>query len=147
MITERPGTQAGRTSRTAVAAVGKIADKVDDVSRLYAAAALGHQRPFLGYDVVRIFQGQALDGGAFRHRQAARYPVDVGELVGLAVGRVARGVEVFPHDDDHERQEHGVQHADGRENEPRYVVVLLPVRVWPVHLDEMNARAGYEEHA
>src|SRR6266404_2178007 len=53
-----------------------IAAKVDDVSRLYAAAALGHQRPFLGYDGVRIFQGQALDGGAFRHRQAARYPVD-----------------------------------------------------------------------
>ena len=56
--------------------------------------------------------------------EAVGEPEDLGQLVGLAThGRLGRLV-LFPHGDDHEREQHGVDDADDRVDEPGHVVML-----------------------
>ena len=45
--------------------------------------------------------------------------------VGLLLDRLAGGLVLLPHGDDHERQEHGVDHAKGGVDEAGNVVVPL----------------------
>jgi hypothetical protein len=52
-------------------------------------------------------------------------PGDLGRGVGLLLDRLACRLEFLPHGDHHERQKHGVDHAQGRVDEASYVVVGL----------------------
>ena len=49
-------------------------------------------------------------------------PEDLCRGVGLLLDSVAGGLKLLPHGDHHERQEHGVDHAQSRVDEARYVV-------------------------
>src|SRR5580704_6000627 len=114
------------------------ADLGQQVLRDGAALPLIHQRPFTVYDSMRVLQGQVLDGWPLRRRKAARYPVDVGQLVGFGVGRGVCAAEGFPPHDDHEGQQHGVQDRNPREDEPRDLGVLLPLLRRPVPVNEID---------
>src|SRR3712207_1432762 len=51
-------------------------------------------------------------------------PEDLGQRVGLTLHRDPRSAELLPHGDDHERQEHSVDDAQGGIDEAGDVVVL-----------------------
>ena len=69
--------------------------------------------------------GELLYVGAPVLRKLVGQPVDVGRRVGLLLDRLAGRLILLPHGDHHERQEHGVDHAQRRVDEARHVVVLL----------------------
>jgi hypothetical protein len=52
-------------------------------------------------------------------------PEDLGQRVGLLLNRGACSLVFLPHGDDHERQKHGVDHAQRRVDESCNVVVGL----------------------
>ena len=64
--------------------------------------------------------------GAFGLRRSVAQPEGLDHRVGLLLDRAIRRPGTPPHRDDHERQKHGVDHAQGRVDEARNVVVLTP---------------------
>ena len=61
-------------------------------------------------------------------RKPVGQPEDVGRRVGLLLDGFSGRPVLLPHGDDHERQQYGVDHAEGRVDEAGHVVVL-PARV------------------
>src|SRR5215510_12107628 len=96
---------------------------------------------------MRIFQGKILDSWSLRRGKAARYPVDVGERIGLGVGRGVCAVEGFPPQDDHEGQQHGVEDRNPSEDEPRDVGVLPPLLMRPVPVNEIDTQPGSKQRS
>ena len=68
---------------------------------------------------------ELLDVGAPVLRKLVGQPEDVGRRVGLLLDRLAGQPVLLPHGDHHERQQHGVDHAQRRVDEACNVVVLL----------------------
>ena len=66
-----------------------------------------------------------MDARTFWLGEAIAQPGDLGQGVGLLLDRFAGRVVFLPHGDNHERNEHGVDHAQGRVDEACNVVVSL----------------------
>jgi len=73
-------------------------------------------------------------------------PEDLGYRVSLLLDRYAGRLVFLPHCDDHERQQHSVDHTQGCVDEAGYVVVTLTCLGWyealhqhePAKRDEAN---------
>jgi hypothetical protein len=79
-------------------------------------------------------------------RKLVGQPEDVGGGVSLLLDRLAGPLEFFPHGDDHERQEDGVDHAQSRVDEAGHVVVLLARVCGHETLDQLEARKREEAY-
>jgi hypothetical protein len=66
-----------------------------------------------------------LDVRTFWLREPMAQPEDLGHGVSLLLDRLAGRVVFPPHGNDHERQQNGVDHAQGRVDEACHVVVSL----------------------
>jgi hypothetical protein len=84
-----------------------------------------HQGPLFVDHLVGIRSGEFLDVRTFWLREAMGQPEDLGYRVGLLLDRYAGRVVFLPHGNDHERNEHSVDHAKGRVDETCNVVVGL----------------------
>ena len=67
---------------------------------------------------------ELLDVGAPRLWKLVGQPEDVGRRVGLLLDGFSGGPILFPHGDNHERQQNGIDHAQRRVDEAGHVVVL-----------------------
>ena len=72
-----------------------------------------------------VGSGEFLDVGTFWFGEPIAQPGDLSRGVGLLLDRFACGLVFLPYGDDHERQEHGVDHAQRRVDETSNVVVGL----------------------
>src|SRR5215203_4746596 len=113
----------------------EVVDKVPSCRRprlllQHGLLALRHQGPLLVDHLFGISFGELLDVGALWFGQLIAQPEDLGSRVGLLFHRLARGLVLFPHGDHHEREEHSVDHAQGRIDEACNVVVLLARSGW-----------------
>src|SRR5215208_3646394 len=87
--------------------------------------SLLHQGPLLVAHLLGVGTGEFLDVGSFWLREPIAQPEDLGQGVCLLLDRLAGRVVFLPHGDDHERKQHGVDHAQGRVDEACNVVVSL----------------------
>src|SRR5215216_1797686 len=87
--------------------------------------SLLHQGILLMNHLFGVGTGEFLEVGSFWCRKPIAQPVDLSQGVGFLLDRFACGLIFLPHRDDHERQEHGVDHAQGRVDEASDVVVGL----------------------
>jgi hypothetical protein len=71
-------------------------------------------------------------------------PEDLGHRVGLLLDRRVGGLVLLLHGDDHERQKHGVDHAQGGVDEAGNVVVALARDGWHEALDQLEPYEGGE---
>jgi hypothetical protein len=75
--------------------------------------------------LLSVGMGEFLEVGTFWLREPVAEPEDLGCGVGFLLYGLACGLELLPHGDDHERQEYGVDHAQGGVDKACHVVVLL----------------------
>jgi hypothetical protein len=75
--------------------------------------------------LLSVGPGELLDVSALGFWQLVAKQEDLGRRVGLLLDRLACGLVLLPHGDDHERQKHGVDHAQSRVDETGHVVVSL----------------------
>ena len=75
--------------------------------------------------LLGVGSDELLEVGAPLLRKLVGQPVDVGCRVGLPLDRLAGQLVLFPHGDHHERDKHGVDHAECRVDEACNVVVSL----------------------
>src|SRR5215211_184255 len=87
--------------------------------------ALLHQGPLRVAHLLGVGMGEFLEVRTFWLRKPMGQPEDLGRGVGLLLDRLAGRLEFLPHGDDHERQQHSVDHAQGRVDEACNVVVGL----------------------
>src|SRR5215212_409911 len=87
--------------------------------------ALLHQRPLLVAYLLGVGSSEFLDVRTFGLREPMGQPEDLGYRVGLLLDRCAGRLVFSPHGDDHEREQHGVDHTQGRVDEACNVVVGL----------------------
>ena len=80
--------------------------------------------------LLGVGSGEFLEVGALGFGQLIAQPEDLGHRVGLLLDRLACGLVFLPHGDDHERQKHGVDHAQSRVDETGNVVVGLARLGW-----------------
>ena len=74
-------------------------------------------------DLLGVGSAQFLDVATFWLRKPIGQPVDLGCGVGFLLDRLACCLILLPHGDNHERQQHGVDHAKGCVDEASDVVV------------------------
>ena len=74
--------------------------------------------------LLGVRSGEFLDVRTFWFGEPMGQPGDLGRGVGLLLDRRVGGLEFLPHGDDHQSQDHGVDHAQGRVDEASDVVVL-----------------------
>ena len=84
-----------------------------------------HQGILLVDHLPGVGSGEFLDVGTFGLREPMGQPEDLGQGVGLLLNRLACGLVFLPHGDNYEREQHGVDHAQGRVDEACNVVVGL----------------------
>jgi hypothetical protein len=75
--------------------------------------------------LLSVGVGELLDVRTFWLRELMGQPEDLGQGVCLLLDRFAGCVVFSPHGDYHERQQHSVDHAQGRLDETGHVVVGL----------------------
>src|SRR5215217_637863 len=93
--------------------------------RHQGSLALLHQGPLLVGHLLGVRSAQFLDVRTFWLREPMAQPEDLGHGVSLLLDRFVGRVVLPPHGDDHERQQHSVDHAKGRVDEACNVVVWL----------------------
>src|SRR3712207_589712 len=84
-----------------------------------------HQGPLCVDHLFGVGSDEVLDVGAPRLRKPVGKPEDFGCRVGLLLNRYTGRLVLLPHGDNYERNEHGVDHAQGRVDEASDVVVSL----------------------
>src|SRR5215208_4472123 len=108
-------------------------DLVDQGPTCRSPSCLRHQRclpllhkgPLLVDHLLGVGSGEFLDVRTFWLREAIAQPEDLGQGVGLLLDRYTGRIVFLPHGDNYERNEHGVDHAQGRVDEACNVVVSL----------------------
>nr|WP_308191891.1 hypothetical protein [Kitasatospora humi] len=123
-----------------------VTDLVDQFGGLRVALVMRHHRPLGVLDGPGVGEGLLLQLRAERRGQFPGDPVDVGQRVGLLEGGPAGRVVVVPDGDHHEGEQHGVEHADGGEDEPRHVVVGLPDVVRDPALQQLEGDGQQGQH-
>src|SRR5215218_4978473 len=98
---------------------------VDEDPTSRARLSLLHQGPFFVDHLLGVRTGEFLDVMALGFGESMGEPEDLGQSVGLLLGRILGRIEFLPHGDDHERQQHGVDDAQDGVDEASHVVVLL----------------------
>ena len=92
--------------------------------------SLLHQGPLLVDHLLGVGSAKFLDVENLGLGEPMGQPGDLGGGVGLLLDRRVGGLVLLPNGDDHERQEHGVDHAQGGVDEAGHVVVLLARGGW-----------------
>ena len=88
--------------------------------------------------LLGVGSGELLEVGALGFGQLIAKPEDLGHRVGLLLDRLGGSLVFLPHGDDHEREEHGVDHAQSRVDEAGHVVVSLARDGWHEALDQLE---------
>jgi hypothetical protein len=112
-----------------------------------------HQGPLFVDHFVSVGSGEFLEVGAFWIRELIAQPEDLRHGVYLLLDCLIDCLELLPHSDDHELEQHGVDHTQGRLDEASDVVVLLARLSWheavhqrqPAKREEANP--ADQEHA
>jgi hypothetical protein len=89
-----------------------------------------HQRLLFIDHLLGVGSGEFLEVGTFWFRESMGQPEDLGRRIGLLLDRATSLLVFLPHGDDHERQQYGVDHTQGRVDEAGHVVVLLARGGW-----------------
>jgi len=82
--------------------------------------------------------GEFLQMATFGFRKPIGQPVDLGQSVGFLLDRFACGLILLPNGDNHERQQHSVDHTQSRVDETCNVVVLLSGGGWNEALHQLE---------
>jgi hypothetical protein len=75
--------------------------------------------------LLSVGSGEFLEVSTLGLRKPMGQPVDLRNGVGFLLDRLACGLVFLPHGDNHERQKHGVDHAQGCVDEASDVIVAL----------------------
>src|SRR5215211_658634 len=105
-----------------------------------------HQRPLLVDHLLGVRPAQFLDVSAFWLRESIAQPEDLSHGVCLLLYGFVGRLKFLKNGDDHEGEQHGVDHAQRRVDEACHVVVLLARLSWHEALHHLESAKGEEAY-
>jgi imidazoleglycerol phosphate synthase glutamine amidotransferase subunit HisH len=108
--------------------------------------ALLHLGPLLVDHLLSVRSAQLLDVRTFWFREPMAQPEDLSHRVCLLLDRCIGCLVLLPNGDNHECEQHGVDHAQGRVDEASDVVVFLARVGWNEALHQLQPAKGEEAY-
>src|SRR5215212_1473567 len=105
-----------------------------------------HQSPLLVDHLLGVRPAEFLDVGTFWLRETIAQPEDLRHGVCLLLYGFVGRLKCLKNGDDHEGEQHGVDHTQGRIDEACHVVVLLAPLSWHQALDHLEPAKGEEAY-